>query len=607
VELPSKETSVGLETIPDKANDAPMPVHYLEDDMFGKSVESTFNTNGPSTCQDALLASARYGIHLESRDTNSSSIRHAGGVPLSSADLEPARNTTSHHTDAQLSPASGPNHGNHISSSASQVNGEPIPVLHATLVQDPPLYDAEYVPPQSEQAPPPLNTGQIQPWWKHYSRQTFALLLLIVGAITAIIAVMSSKDDSPNDGITAFPPNDPVSTPTEKPSPDPSILKQTTAPSTTHLIMPTNAPSPDDCASFIQNLCNKCYPHVALDGDTAVFTSSSNYVTIATHVDGHFDRIGWSGDLWLHVDSVAISGNITAVGYPHVTGGRVDMYERDSAGSWGRSDSYIKPDDTRNNIFASRFGISVAIEGNNMVVGAKDHWTDQNMAGWAGAAYIYLRRTENDWVQGSKLSTGGTWRFGTSVAIKKNIVAVGDPKYGRKVLDSGGENEKGRVFVYTYNTTSGKKLSEFPIHTNSHCKKWFGHSVELTDNGLFVGCPDDDKPDNPGVVFFYQQSDNDEGEFILPQKIEPSNGEAADRFGWSLAEYGNIAVIGTNKKIKGKVYIFARVNSAWVEVAIIDAPEGSEYFGKRVALSGKTLLIASSQDAYSYSLDGCSK
>ena len=242
-----------------------------------------------------------------------------------------------------------------------------------------------------------------------------------------------------------------------------------------------------------------------------------------------------------------------------------------------------------------------------MVVGAPTMAVDNGL----GAAYIYIRRAENIQITRAKLNPAGSrLEFGSSVAIKGNVVAVGNPKYGRTPADVffslNKHKEKGAVFIYTYDTRSGYELSELPIH-NTYCKQWFGYSVELTDDrGLFVGCPLDEN--NSGSVYFYTQSDDNEGEFILLQTIEPSDGGAdADDFGWDIAEDGNIVAIGTHKESRGKVYVFSRINGDWTEVAIIDAPEGDVYFGESLALSGNTLVISSRHNAYSYLLDGCSR
>ena len=64
--------------------------------------------------------------------------------------------------------------------------------------------------------------------------------------------------------------------------------------------------------------------------------------------------------------------------------------------------------------------------------------------------------------------------------------------------------------------------------------------------------------------------------------------------------------VGTNKESFGKVYLFTLSDDdTWIEFSAIDSPMGSKHFGKSVALSGNTLVVSSSNNAYSYSLSDC--
>jgi hypothetical protein len=92
------------------------------------------------------------------------------------------------------------------------------------------------------------------------------------------------------------------------------------------------------------------------------------------------------------------------------------------------------------------FGSSVAVDGDVMVVGARD---DANSLD-AGAAYIF-RHDGTTWVEEVKLtdpSAAEKDRFGDAVAISGGVVLVGAPR------DDDKDGDAGSVFVYRYDGAS---------------------------------------------------------------------------------------------------------------------------------------------------------
>ena len=104
------------------------------------------------------------------------------------------------------------------------------------------------------------------------------------------------------------------------------------------------------------------------------------------------------------------------VGAPSVDGfrGAAQVYQR-SGGSWVLAATLTPP--SRGGF--ARFGSSVAVSGNTLVVGAP--WDE----GWRGAAYIYVR-TAGTWNLTSRLTPRGAVgdRFGSRVAIENGVVSV---------------------------------------------------------------------------------------------------------------------------------------------------------------------------------------
>ncbi|QDV17336.1 Calx-beta domain protein [Gimesia panareensis] len=130
---------------------------------------------------------------------------------------------------------------------------------------------------------------------------------------------------------------------------------------------------------------------------------------------------------------VAIDGRNIAVGVPghSVAGawysGCVYIFSL-SNGSWTQTQQ-ILPEQERDN---GNFGTSIAIDGNNLVIGATGHYTadpgSPNVFSKTGAAYIYSRVFPNNWIlkQSLQPSIRAADDFGIHVDIQDDVLVVGD-------------------------------------------------------------------------------------------------------------------------------------------------------------------------------------
>ena len=129
-------------------------------------------------------------------------------------------------------------------------------------------------------------------------------------------------------------------------------------------------------------------------------------------------------------ENVAISGDTLAISafessaYPQVF-----LFERnlnDILNSWGQV-AHLRPDDIHNTV--SRFGRSIAIDGNWLVVGAP---FDRDKGRYSGSAYLFKRDQSNParWSWEGKLNAidgQGDDFFGEDVAISGEVVVIGKP------------------------------------------------------------------------------------------------------------------------------------------------------------------------------------
>lgn len=196
--------------------------------------------------------------------------------------------------------------------------------------------------------------------------------------------------------------------------------------------------------------------------------------------------------------ATAVSGNTMVVGSlardtSVADAGRVFVYERDSGTGlpWGQVIQFSGSDSVAND----RFGESVAIDGNLMVIGAPGADAAANNA---GAAYVFRRdaANANSWIQVAKLippvvnGSGGD-AFGSAVAIDNLTILVGAPN-----ANLTGAARSGRAFMYgsTNNGSSWTNQQTLVAGENRASgqtgdSEFFGGAVTLEDNTAVIGSP----------------------------------------------------------------------------------------------------------------------
>jgi hypothetical protein len=156
------------------------------------------------------------------------------------------------------------------------------------------------------------------------------------------------------------------------------------------------------------------------------------------------------GDLF--GQSLAISGNTAVISAAAdddkgADAGAAYVFVRDTGGHWSQQQKLTASDGKANDLFSY---FSVAIDGNTIVVGARQQdlsASDPNDN--RGAAYIFTRNG-TVWTQQIRLTPGGFYRapgdqFGTSVGISRDTVIVGAPF---EAAASSGTTNAGAVYAY---------------------------------------------------------------------------------------------------------------------------------------------------------------
>ena len=140
---------------------------------------------------------------------------------------------------------------------------------------------------------------------------------------------------------------------------------------------------------------------------------------------------------------------------------------------------------------SDNFGLSVAVSGSTIVVGAR---YDDDNGGNSGSAYIF--DPAGQFV--SKLTApdgaGGDY-FGVSVAVDGSKIVV-----GAHLDDDNGGFESGSVYIFN---TSGQFVSKLTAPDATR-KDYFGFSVAVDGSTIVAGAyQDDDNGSNSGSAYVF--------------------------------------------------------------------------------------------------------
>jgi len=234
-------------------------------------------------------------------------------------------------------------------------------------------------------------------------------------------------------------------------------------------------------------------------------------------------------------------------------------------------------------------GISVAVSGDTLIVGAYR----ANMGGNAnqGAAYVFTRSGAN-WSQQQKLvaADGAAHdQFGISVAVSGDTLIVG--AYGANV---GGNSSQGAAHVFTRSGASWSQQQKL-VATDGAASDNFGRSVALDGETALVGANRADVGGNSsqGAAYVFTRSG---ASWSQQHKLVAADGAADDRLGHSVALDGDTALVGANvagSNSQGAAYVFTRSGAIWSQQQKLVANDGSDHeqFGRSVALDGETALV----------------
>lgn len=233
------------------------------------------------------------------------------------------------------------------------------------------------------------------------------------------------------------------------------------------------------------------------------------------------------------------------------------------------------------------FGGSVALSGDMAVVGAPSH---DHGGRDAGAVYVYRDRGYG-WVQEAEIlaAVPTQWAsFGSGVAISGGVMVVGARQ------DFGAAYYAGAAHVFRHDGTSWVEEQKL-YASDAAVGDDFGRAVAIDRQTIVVGAGFDDDPvlgDNVGSAYVFRF---DGTSWVEEAKLVASDAEALGRFGLAVDVSGDRIAVGAtgSNGSNGKVYVFSRGPSGWVEEEIVipTGLTGGHYFGSAVAIEGGLLAV----------------
>lgn len=255
-------------------------------------------------------------------------------------------------------------------------------------------------------------------------------------------------------------------------------------------------------------------------------------------------------------------------------------------------------------------GYSVAIDQDTIVVGAAFEDCGGSSIVCSGAAYILSRDSASGgWLKEARLVASNPpppHRFGSSVAIDGDTLVVGatgitSPTGGRWGSNEG--KESGAVYVFVRDSETNQWHQQVLLApSDSGIRDHFGHAVAIDGDTLVVGAIGDwnwGKKNGAAYIFVRDESTAGWREEIKLTGTGRIGPWLYDNFGKAVAIQGDTVVIGAPnesglREASGAVYVYRRDSAGeWTTRVKLKAPDARSEagFGESVAIDGTTIAV----------------
>lgn len=295
--------------------------------------------------------------------------------------------------------------------------------------------------------------------------------------------------------------------------------------------------------------------------------------------------------------SVSISGDYAVVGAPYKTynvysdHGAVYTFKRNSITNQWSQISKILPNVNQSGVF---FGYSVSIDGEYLVVGAKQENTGGTSA---GAAYIYKRNASDVWELQNKVlgSSQAGALLGISVSIKGEYIVIG-AGYENVSADGVTNQTAGAAYIYSRNGNLVKRIYGSDIKAGAQ----FGFSVDISETHVAVGAPVffSSAANEVGKVYIFEIN----GTECTEQVGLVTGNEDWNQFGYSVSIDGNYLLVGERLRDYntisnvGAAHLYRLNEGIWELIPGTIRPiqkKSSQWFGHAVKIHNDKIIICS--------------
>ena len=319
--------------------------------------------------------------------------------------------------------------------------------------------------------------------------------------------------------------------------------------------------------------------------------------------DNHAISVAKSGDYIItgawHEDHDGAGGN------PLSNAGAAYIYHYSSTTNEWTQEAKLVPADRE---IGDWFGISVDISGTYAVIGA----VEENAA--RGAAYVFERNGSGVWVQVAKLEATfrqSSDRFGNSVSISGNTIVVGAYHEDEDENEGSTLQNAGSAYIFTRVGGTWGYFQKI-VASDRDSNDYFGHSVAVWEDKMIVGAYHRDIPtlSEYGGAYAFAFNGVEWEQTRIMEAVEPYLG---DRFGWSVDVYENYYIVGAPyhdyddsnadpKNNAGAAYIFDENNSWAMDKVVGGDRTAQDNAGEDVAIHDTRAVVGT--PLQNYGIDG---
>ncbi|MFK7849108.1 MAG: leucine-rich repeat domain-containing protein [Rhodothermales bacterium] len=273
--------------------------------------------------------------------------------------------------------------------------------------------------------------------------------------------------------------------------------------------------------------------------------------------------------------------------------GAAYVFGKTAEGEWVQQEKLVAFDGALDD----KFGATVATNGDFAFVGALD--ADHSNLGNAGAVYVYRRNIQGDadatWTFTQKLIPSDAQAgdsFGWSVDLSEDRAVI-----GARDDDDSAENA-GAAYVYEFDGSQWIQITKI-YAGDARQDDSFGEVVAIHDDQIIVGARDvDTNGEEAGAAYIFELQND--ASWQQTAKLLASDGESLDRFGNSVTIDGNYAIVSTriDNDFSGAIYVFQKIGGSWIEVSKVTPQdlEAGDLFGQAVNISGTFVISGTKGD-----------